>query len=523
MTKLVKLRLRNFKSFKKADIPLKAGFTAIAGANGSGKCLHGDTLISLADGSQVTIKELNKDNEQVIALNQNLKLVNAFKGKFFSRKVNKLLHVKLKTGKEIKLTPEHPLLTVNGWMPAERLLTGTKIAVVAKEKTKQLMQVIAENGKIIVKEIESDIFWDEIIEATELIGDFEVYDISVPEHHNFVANNIIVHNSNILDSLLFVLGITSMKALRAGKMIDLINHDAMQAEVTIEIESDEEGLTHERKRRYEISRMIDKEGKGACRIDRKKCTLNEIASLLKALKIKPEGYNIVVQGDIARVIEMNPIERRTIIDEIAGIKEFDDKKAEALKELSRVDEKVKDARLVLGEREAYLTKLEKEKNSALKYVELSGELKKCRATIIHQEIEANKKSLREKQAREKQAGKDLEKLNQKKQVLTDEAGLLAKRVEEINSALIAAGERQNELVGKELEGVKAGLKSGSERLEEKKIELSRLDERKEFIAKRVSELGKDKAAKEERLMELNGLIAPLQKEISELEAAEGIE
>ena len=47
----------------------------------------------------------------------------------------------------------------------------------------------------------SDIFWDEIIEIKEIKKKEKVYDISVPKNHNFVANNIIVHNSYMLGVL----------------------------------------------------------------------------------------------------------------------------------------------------------------------------------------------------------------------------------------------------------------------------------------------------------------------------------
>ncbi|MBI5884746.1 DUF87 domain-containing protein, partial [archaeon] len=66
----------------------------------------------------------------------------------------------------------------------------------SRDKLLRIAQV--EENKGVQLLAESDIFWDEIIEAKELTGDFEVYDISVPEHHNFVANDIIVHNSYVL-------------------------------------------------------------------------------------------------------------------------------------------------------------------------------------------------------------------------------------------------------------------------------------------------------------------------------------
>ena len=158
----------------------------VAGKRGSGKCLHGDTLITIADGSQIPIKDLENNKEKVLSLNEKLKIEQSEKSDFFSRKVNKLLKVKLRSGKEIKLTPEHPLLTIKGWEEAQKLGIGSRIATPRKTES--------ENA-------EPDIFWDEIVSIELLEGDFTVYDICVPKNHNFVANDIIVHNSYTLGAI----------------------------------------------------------------------------------------------------------------------------------------------------------------------------------------------------------------------------------------------------------------------------------------------------------------------------------
>lgn len=104
----------------------------VAGKRGSGKCLYEDTLITLANGSQIPIKQLENNKEKIISLNSKLKTQPNKKTEFFSRKVNKLLRVKLRSGKEIKLTPEHPLLTIKGWRPVQELTIGSKIATPRK-------------------------------------------------------------------------------------------------------------------------------------------------------------------------------------------------------------------------------------------------------------------------------------------------------------------------------------------------------------------------------------------------------
>ena len=104
----------------------------IAGKRGSGKCLHEDTLITLANGTQIPIKDLENNKEKIISLNEKLKIEQAEKSDFFSRKTNRLLKIKLRSGKEIKLTPEHPLLTIKGWEEAQKLGIGSRIATPRK-------------------------------------------------------------------------------------------------------------------------------------------------------------------------------------------------------------------------------------------------------------------------------------------------------------------------------------------------------------------------------------------------------
>lgn len=100
----------------------------IAGKRGSGKCLAGETLITLSDGTQKPISELSEDKNGIYCLNDELKIKRSEKTEFFTREVQKMLKVKLRSGKEIKLTPEHPLLTLKGWEETQNLKIGSRIA-----------------------------------------------------------------------------------------------------------------------------------------------------------------------------------------------------------------------------------------------------------------------------------------------------------------------------------------------------------------------------------------------------------
>lgn len=100
----------------------------VCGKRGGGKCLAGDTLITLHDGSRVPIQDLAEDDSAIITLDKALRMRQSDKSAFYKRSVDALLKITLRSGKEIKLTPEHPLLTVQGWVEAQSLHTGSRIA-----------------------------------------------------------------------------------------------------------------------------------------------------------------------------------------------------------------------------------------------------------------------------------------------------------------------------------------------------------------------------------------------------------
>ena len=104
----------------------------ICGKRGGGKCVVGDTEILLEDGSLVKIEDLKNDSRKVITLNDNFKLEAQEKDSFFEREVDKVLKIRTRTGREITFTPEHPVFTINGWVPVGELEAGSRIAVPRK-------------------------------------------------------------------------------------------------------------------------------------------------------------------------------------------------------------------------------------------------------------------------------------------------------------------------------------------------------------------------------------------------------
>ena len=203
--------------------------------------------------------------------------------------------------------------------------------------------------------------------------------------------------SNIADAITFVLGTMSSRYLRAKKAGDLIFHGsktkppAEYAKVTLVFDNKDRSLPVDEDR-VSISRRINKSGVSTYRINGKIVTRQNVMELLSQVNLYSDGHNIIHQGDVTKIIEMNPIERRRIIDEISGIMEYDEKKEKALKQLEKVGEKIREAEIILEQKEEIFQKIKEERDAALRYKMLADELEIIRAAILfknYKKIEEN--------------------------------------------------------------------------------------------------------------------------------------
>ena len=174
--------------------------------------------------------------------------------------------------------------------------------------------------------------------------------------------------SNIVDSILFVLALSTARNLRAEKLTDLINLNSGKntAEVALEFSDG-----------TKIRRRIKRTGNGYYSynyLNDRVCKQSDIVDYLSKHGIKPHGYNVVMQGDVTRIMEMSDFERRKIIDEIAGVAEFDQKKEQALRELDIVRERIEREELLLIELQKRTNELKHEREHALEYQKWQQEL-----------------------------------------------------------------------------------------------------------------------------------------------------
>jgi chromosome segregation protein len=187
--------------------------------------------------------------------------------------------------------------------------------------------------------------------------------------------------SNICDSLLFALGETSLKRMRVNSSAQLINNSAKpvkdenvkKAYVRVKFAGDKE---------IEITRAIKSNKKVGYRLNGKRVTRQEVVEVLRGVHGNINETNTMTQGEITYLLTMSAKERRELIDVTAGIKEFNEKRDVSLKELEKVDQKINDSKLILSERSGFLNDLEKEKEDAEKYIDLSNNIKQTSYTLL---------------------------------------------------------------------------------------------------------------------------------------------
>ena len=238
---------------------------------------------------------------------------------------------------------------------------------------------------------ESDILWDEVADIKEVERPEWVYDLTVDGLHNFIADGFFAHNSNIIDALTFVLGTSSARAIRAQKLQNLLfnggrdRKPADYCEVSLYLNNSDSTVKGYEKE-IKITRRITRSGISAYKLDGRNVTRSKILDLLANTGLSPDGFNIIMQGDVTEVIEMSHLERKGIINDISGIAEFDEKKEKAGRELEKVENRVRENMIVVAEKQRLVSRLRQEKDTAEKYQQLERQLRSAKASLVNRRI-----------------------------------------------------------------------------------------------------------------------------------------
>jgi len=194
--------------------------------------------------------------------------------------------------------------------------------------------------------------------------------------------------SNILDAFVFALGELSGNKLRVNNIKDLICNGGTQgdkpsnwARVDVVFDNIDRRIPVD-SNTVKISRKINIKGQGKYLVNDKVTTRRDLQDIMDIAGLVPNSSNLILQGELFRIINMNNNERRGLIEEISGIASYNEKKDKAEKNLEKVEENISRITLILNEVSVQLDALEKEKDEALKYQEYDVKQKKAEKAIL---------------------------------------------------------------------------------------------------------------------------------------------
>ena len=290
--------------------------------------------------------------------------------------------------------------------------------------------------------------------------------------------------SNVSDALCFVLGRLSIKSMRAAKAKNLIFlgskvvAPAKEASVEIVFDNSDKSFSLEGSE-ISIKRIVRRNGQSIYRINNETKTRQEVLSLLAQAGIDPNGFNIILQGEIQNFVRMHTEDRRKIIEEVSGISIYESRKQKSLKELDRTEEKLKEVTAVLRERTSYLNNLEKERQQALKFKKLEQDIKKFKASVINQDLLRKKNEAEKINSEIELRLKEIEK--NKKIVITFQTNIqnLESRISNINSSIQKSTGVEQETLNQQIANLRAELAGMNVRLENYERRLSELSKKKQ--------------------------------------------
>src|SRR5512136_1417017 len=205
--------------------------------------------------------------------------------------------------------------------------------------------------------------------------------------------------TNIMDSLLFSLGELSTRRLRAENSAKLIFHGSEKAglerskmaKVIIQFDNTD-GVMAVDTATVTLGREVYRNGQSVYRLNGRRISRQHIIEILSVAAISSASQNIIPQGTITRLTEINPPERRKIIEDLVGIGQYDAEKAGAEEKLRAADISIRTAMGRIDEVQKRLDDLERERNQLQRSNFIHEEIKKFEAVKVSHEIaQLNKK------------------------------------------------------------------------------------------------------------------------------------
>ena len=345
--------------------------------------------------------------------------------------------------------------------------------------------------------------------------------------------------SNIIDSVMFALGLRTGSALRIENLSDFITTFNNKNEASVKvIFGDVDGAGE-----LSVMRRIRKTNQGYAStyyLNDKIDTLTNIRSILEKYNITPNSYNVMMQGDVTSIVMCSSKVRRGIIDEIAGVADFDRRIDQATNELKTVEQRVEAASLILTEVEKTLEQLKAEREVALKYKKLQEEKSGLESQVstvkffdlrrnlelAHDNILQSNKKLKEEQLNKKDLDEKIKLITEKykeldaklkeqgedeRNKLKDSQSNLSARIQTKKNA-IDYSQTQIQKGLQSIENAKNGIESYKKKIEDERLNIKLSHDKIGIIETQLKET---KAELAKKLEDISGLSSTADKYIQE--------
>lgn len=320
--------------------------------------------------------------------------------------------------------------------------------------------------------------------------------------------------SNITEAIRWVMGEQSAKSLRGDKMVDVIfagsdtRPQMNRAEVILEFDNHNKELKSPQDD-IVICRRLFRNGDTEFMINNKSCRLRDITELFMDSGMGKQSFSIISQGRVEEIFNSKPVERRTIIEESAGVSLFKQKKQQAENKMSETTDNLHRVSDIVSELSKQVEPLKEQASIARDYKEQKSKYDSIYQKILTIEV-------RDLSIQKHQIDKDLREVKMSLENISRQVKTANKQVEDNNTTI-------QELTGK-IDAQQDKLVESTKTLEIYNSKIAVADERNGFnssskltLTNQLTELQKQKATNEAKLAESNKKLADCVAQINDYE------
>ncbi|MDA4124685.1 MAG: chromosome segregation protein SMC [Thaumarchaeota archaeon] len=329
--------------------------------------------------------------------------------------------------------------------------------------------------------------------------------------------------SNIADAITFALGENSPKALRSGNsklsgvIFDPKKEDApsqgkpTSCRVTIQFDNSDREVPVDSDL-VTVTRDLKDDGDNTYYVNGRKTTRSTLTEILDLAGLSPGGFNIVAQGAATKLADLSPEEKRKVIESVVGISKFDERKAEAQRQLGQADQRLEVAMARIGEMRSTLEGLDSQRTDLARYKLLEDQINWLTAVRTSGRIGELREKVSALKAQEQEFAGRITDLSARLAVLENKVGEVESEKNRFIVDIIQGGGASQMELQYELRDVKNELETQEADLQSAERNVADLE------AETIPQLKQTVSAKQKEVNAANTNVRQLTAEISKLDS-----